>query len=147
MLFYLITESLTNTFELILLFLMRILTRINNGVELANESLLWCKLRTVISLPAALLSFTIVCFAAYDQFLSTSHRFTLRQMSTYKLARYLTLIALFLHIIHTIPFAIFLDINSSSICGISNPSFNQYYQFFLLSNLHWFSSHFDIIGF
>jgi hypothetical protein len=127
--FYLIIESLTNTVELILLFLIRTLTRINNGVEVANESLLWCKLRTVISVPAALLSFSIVCFAAYDQFLSTSHRISLRQMSTYKSAQCLTLAALCLLVTHSILFAIFLDVNSSVGCTISNPIFYRYYQF------------------
>jgi hypothetical protein len=128
--FYLIIESLANTTQLILLFLIRLLIRMNNGIDPANKSLLWCKLRTVVGVPVMLLSFSVVCFTAYDQFLSTSHRFTLRQMSTYKLAQCLTLTAVCLHVIHSIPFGIFLDINSSSICAISNPTFNLYYQFF-----------------
>jgi len=128
--FYLIIESLINTFQLIFLFLIKILIKINNGIDPANQSLLWCKLRTVIGQPIALLSFSVVCFAAYDQFLSTNHRFNLRQMSTYKLAQYLTLTSLCLYIIHSILFGIFLDINPSSGCAVYNRAFNRYYQFF-----------------
>jgi len=128
--FYLIIESLVNTIELILLFLIEFLIEINNGIDPANQSLLWCKLRTVTAQPIALLSFSIVCFAAYDQFLSTSHRFNLRQISTYTLAQYLALTAFWLCMIHTIPFAVFLNINTTSGCAVSNPAFNQYYQFF-----------------
>lgn len=128
--FYLIIESLLNTMQLILLFLIRISIRINNEIDPAGKSLLWCKLRTVISQPIILLSFSMICFAAYDQFLSTSHRIRLNQMSTYKLARYLTLIAFCLYIIHTIPFGILMNINSSSQCVLSNPGFNRYYLYF-----------------
>jgi hypothetical protein len=128
--FYLIIESLVNIIQLIFLFLTRILIIINNGIDPANQSLLWCKLRTVIGQPITLLSFSIVCFAAYDQFLSTSHQFNLRQMSTYELAQYLTLTALCFYMIHSIPFAIFLDINPSSGCAVYNQAFNRYYQFF-----------------
>jgi hypothetical protein len=127
--FYLIIESSLNTTQLILFFLMRLLTEINNGINLANQSLLWCKLRTVITQPITLLSFSVVCFAAYDQFLSTSHRISLRQMSTYKSAQCLTLAALCLLVTHSILFAIFLDVNSSVGCTISNPIFYRYYQF------------------
>lgn len=127
--FYLIVESLVNTTELILLFAIQFLIKLNNGIDPANRSLLWCKFRTVVSQPVALLSFSMVCFAAYDQFLSTSHRLRLRQMSTYKLARYLTLTAFCLHVMHSIPFGIFFNINSSSKCAVSDPNFDRYYRF------------------
>ena len=119
-----------NIVQLILLFLIRLLIRINNQIDPAGKSLLWCKLRTVISQPTILLSFSIICFASYDQFLSTNHRINLRQMSTYKSAKYLTLIAFCFCIIHTIPFGIFMNINSFSQCVLSNPGFNRYYLYF-----------------
>ncbi len=128
--FYLTVESLLNTMQLILLFLIRLLIKINNGIDPASKSLLWCKLRTIISQPVTFLSFSMICFAAYDQFLSTSHRISLKQMSTYKLAQYLTVIAFCFYIIHIIPLGIFLNTNSSSGCILSDPGFNRYYLYF-----------------
>lgn len=126
--FYLTIESLVNTIQLILLFLIRILAKLNNGIDPANQSLLWCKLRTIIAQPVVVLSFFIVCFAAYDQFLSTSYQFNLRQISTYKLAKHLTLTACCICMIHVIPFGIFLEIKFS-VCAVYNSAFNQYYQY------------------
>jgi hypothetical protein len=83
--FYLIIESIINISYLIYNFVLRLLTFLY-GSDLSPYSSIWCKLRTIIGQTLLLLSFCVVCFFAFDQFLSTSYSIYLRQRNTLKTA-------------------------------------------------------------
>ena len=117
--FYLIAESVVNLLQMAVPFTSRI--AINGfAYDLTQTSLLWCKLRQVIAQAFTLISLSIVCFASIDQFLSTSHRPYLRQISTVVLAQVLLSSTTILWILHGIPIGLFFEIQSTSGCNIYN---------------------------
>jgi hypothetical protein len=75
--FYLITESIVNCITLSIPFTFRIGINAFN-YDPSQTSIVWCKLRQVLGQACALISFTIVCFAAVDQYFSTNHHSQLR---------------------------------------------------------------------
>ena len=93
--FYINVESMTN-FALLIMALPFRVTEYAFAYDTTRLSLAWCKLRPTISHTLALMSFSVICFAAVDQYLSTNHQPWLRQLSTLKLARHLVLTALLL---------------------------------------------------
>ena len=115
--FYLIAESLMNSLQMLIPFTSRIAI---NGFahDLTQTSLLWCKLRQVITQTITLMSLSIICFASIDQYLSTSYQPYLRQMSTIGLARILISTAMIIWIVHGIPIGIFFRIHSMNGCNI-----------------------------
>jgi len=72
-----------------------------------QTSVVICKIRLFLAQGCTTLSLTIVCLAAFDQYLTTNHRPYLRQLSTLKLASYLVFSAAVIWILHGIPFIIF----------------------------------------
>jgi len=98
--FYLCVESIINVAALICTFIDRI-TQYPDGHDLGDYSLIWCKIRAVLEQAVKLIPFSVICCAAFDQLLSTSHWCTLRQMSTFKLAQRLIFIATGLAIIYS----------------------------------------------
>ena len=129
--FYLTSESIVNSIHLLFSFTSRIAM---NGFhnDLTQTSLLWCKLRYVLVTSLTLLSLSIVCFAAIDQYLSTSYNPYIKQMSTLHLAHRLTLIAIILWTCHGIPFFILMKIESTGGCsrysnGLTNYVIYGYY--------------------
>jgi hypothetical protein len=133
--FYLIVESIVNIGELLIIFLGRYLTFIY-GSDPAKTSLVWCKLRTLLGQIFRLLSTSMICFAAFDQFLSTNPRLYLRQLSTLSLARRLTILSSCIWILHSIPNGIYLRIDASRTCDIFNVDLIRYYSFFYYPILH-----------
>ena len=97
-------------------------------------SLAWCKIRQAIVQAFSLMSFSAICFAAIDQYLSTSYSNQLRQMSTFKLAQRLVGILIIFTIIYCIPVATFYEIRLSSGCTTYNPIFNYIYRTKVFSN-------------
>ena len=128
--FHLTIESLVNTFLLILLSVIRLTSWLTVKVDPANSFLAWCKLRTAIAQPLVLLSCSIVCFAAFDQYLCTQHQIRIKRLSTHRLAQRMIAIFACAWPLHSILFAIFLHIRSTSGCGVYNPMFNEYYNYF-----------------
>jgi len=131
--FYLTIESIVNCINLLLAFTSRIaINGFNN--DLTKTSIAWCKLREVFGTSCTLLSLTIVCFAAIDQYLSTSYNPYLKQMSTLKLAHRLTLIATIICILHGIPYLILMKIQSTKGCSSYNNGFVNYltYGYYLI---------------
>ncbi|CAF3388565.1 unnamed protein product [Rotaria sp. Silwood2] len=82
---YLIIESISNICQLIIFFLIYLLTHIYK-MDPANMKLFWCKFRVMMIAFCTLISFSAICFSACDQYLSTSPQCNLRKMSTMKLA-------------------------------------------------------------
>lgn len=131
--FYLIAESVVNLFQMLIPFTSRIAI---NGFahDLTQTSLLWCKLRQVLSQTSTLVSLSIVCFAAIDQYLSTNLRPHLRQISTVSLAKGLIISAIIIWIVHGIPIAIFFEIQPITGCNMYNQGFINYitYVYYLI---------------
>ncbi|CAF1549220.1 unnamed protein product [Adineta steineri] len=125
---YFTAESIANTIQLILFFLMNILIQVNE-TDPANLSLFWCKFRGMMISLCTLVSFSTICFSASHQYLSTSHHFYLRQLSTIKTARFLICISVIISMLQTIPFGIFIEIQAS-VCAIFNQNMLNYISYF-----------------
>ncbi|CAF2548763.1 unnamed protein product [Rotaria sp. Silwood2] len=123
--FYLTVESIVNSVHLLISFTSRIAI---NGFDndLTQTSIVWCKLRQLFATSCTLLSLTIVCFAAIDQYLSTSYNPYLKQFSTLKLAHHLTYSAIIVWILHGIPFLVLTNIQPTYGCSSYNNGFNTY---------------------
>ncbi|CAF4774980.1 unnamed protein product, partial [Rotaria sp. Silwood2] len=76
------------------------------------------------------ISLNIVCFAAIDQYLSTSCHSFLRQSSTIKLAKILTTIATLFWILHATPILFLLEIQSKYGCNAYNQTYRNYVTYF-----------------
>ena len=123
--FYLTAESIVNCILLLVLFTSRIaIFGFENDLTLT--SIVWCKVRQAFAGSITLMSFSIICFAAIDQYLSTSHSPYIKRLSTLKLARILTVIAALTWTLATIPTLILTEIRSSNGCSSYNYGFNIY---------------------
>jgi hypothetical protein len=100
-------------------------------VVTTGRSLVWCRLRYIWSQTCVLISFSMICCAACDQFFSTNYRFNVRQMCTLKLARYLTVVVPCIWLVHSILFGLSFNIQPSVGCVISNSIWSRYASFFL----------------
>jgi len=127
--FYLTVESITNIGLLLLLYLSRILTSIL-GYDLISVSLNWCKIRAMFIQIFGLCSLFTVCFLSFDQYLSTNLQYYWRQISTLKLAYYLTCSIIGFAILHGIAFFIFTENQLSMGCTVYNPTIKHYLTYF-----------------
>ncbi|CAF4702066.1 unnamed protein product, partial [Rotaria sp. Silwood2] len=93
-------------------------------------SVFWCKLKPFFTQSINLISLNIVCFAAIDQYLSTSYHPFLRQKSTIKLAKILTTIASIFWILHGTSVLFLLEIQSKYGCNAYNQEFRNYVAYF-----------------
>jgi hypothetical protein len=128
--FYLIVESVVDLGQLSQFFVNQMWLSSINGIDPANISLIWCKLRTPLGQWCRLMLASIVCFAAIDQYLSTNHVPYLRQWSSLKLAHRQIYFAGCLCLLHTIPFAVFSKISPILGCIISNNNLTNYLIYF-----------------
>ena len=126
--FYIKVESLANI-GLILINSSNIISYILNQ-ELTYVSLVWCKLRITLSQDFGLISLYTICFSAFHQYLSTSYRYSFRQLSTLKLAHRLIIFTVCFWILHNILFLIFNEIYSIFTCTVYNSIVKQYLTFF-----------------
>ncbi|CAF3578959.1 unnamed protein product [Rotaria sp. Silwood1] len=127
--FYLIVESIIDLLELTIVFTSSIAVN-GFGNDPAQTSLLWCKLKPFCTQSITLISLNIVCFAAIDQYLSTSYHPFLRQKSTIKIAKILTTIATIFWILHGTSGFFLLEIQSTYGCSIYNEGFRNYVTYF-----------------
>ncbi|CAF1549245.1 unnamed protein product, partial [Adineta steineri] len=125
---YVVTESIANIIQLTTFALVYQLPAIYQ-TDPAGSSLFWCKFRSMIISSCTLISFSTICFSASHQYLSTSHVFYLRQLTTIKLATFLICTSVIISILHTIPFGIFLEIRSS-VCAVFNQNMTNYLSYF-----------------
>ncbi|CAF4494191.1 unnamed protein product, partial [Rotaria socialis] len=133
--FYLIIESIVDTCQLSIIFIIYILPFIY-GFSPGNIFIVWCKLKNILPQVFRLLSTSMVCFAAFDQFLCTNPQCSMRRISSIQLARRLTLTAICIWTIHGIPYAIFYQIIPSNGCIITNTNLIHYYSYFYYPILH-----------
>ena len=99
------------------------------GYDLGDNSIFWCKARGMLYQMSTMISLTTICFSSIDQYLSTNHRYGVRQMSTLKLAQRLTVINIGVWSLNGIPFGIFYVIVPSKGCTPVDEGFNLYYSF------------------
>jgi hypothetical protein len=71
--FYLIALSISDCFLLLVVLPFRI-TELAFAYDTTLVSLVWYKFRPMISHTLTLISFSAICFAAFDQYLSTNHK-------------------------------------------------------------------------
>ena len=121
---YLIVEALANLFQLTIYFFI-ILSIIVYSNDPANLSLFWCKMRSSIIVVCTLVAFFSICFCTIDQYLSTSHRYFFRQLSTINLAYILLVTAFIFALLQSVPFAVFSEIQGG-FCTVFNPSMTAY---------------------
>ena len=132
---YLTVESIVNNGYTIILSISTILQTIY-GNDPMGYILVWCRMRSILLQTFTLISSFTICFASCDQFFSTSYRFNLRQICTLKLARYFTFGAGCIWFLHSIIYGLFLDIQSSLGCIITNPTLTQYSSWFFYPVLY-----------
>ncbi|CAF1195836.1 unnamed protein product [Rotaria sordida] len=127
--FYIIAESILDLLQLMIIFTTSIVV---NGFDydLAQTSLVWCKLKPFLTQSITLISFNIICFAAIDQYLSTSVYPFFRQKSTIKIAKILTTIAIIFWILHATLTIFLYEIQSKYGCNIYDHNFRNYVTYF-----------------
>jgi hypothetical protein len=126
--FYLIVASIADSFFIILVVPFRITGYFFNYNPL-QFSLAWCKIGQTIVPAFSLMSFSAVCFASIDQYLSTHYRPWLRQLSSLKVAHRLVCSATVILTLYAIPFLKYFEIQPSAGCWIYNEGFAYYYSF------------------
>ena len=84
--FYLSVAAIVDSCQLFLAIFTRATATVSN-YDPVRISLTWCKLRIYLIQFSSTISAAIVCFTAFDQYLSTSHHIHIRQFSTFKLAQ------------------------------------------------------------
>lgn len=133
--FYIIIESIVDVFQLSMLFAISTLP-ITTGFTPESYSIIWCKLRNVLPQFFRLLSTCMVCFAAFDQFLSTNPTYLIRKLSSLQLARRLTILSVCAWIIHSIPYSIFYQVVPLKGCILTSVTVTYYYSYFYYPILH-----------
>ena len=126
--FYIIVESICN-FALLILALPFRVAEYAFAYDATRLSLVWCKLRPLISHTLALMAFSAICCAAVDQYLSTNHHSWLRKLSNFKSARRVIYSLLVIWTLYDAMFLIFFEIQSKSGCTVYNTVFARYYSF------------------
>ena len=127
--FYLITESFVDLVAVVFNVTLQILT-MTYGTDLSPYVSIWCKFRAMILQTLALSVLCTTCFAAIDQYFSTSYSPYLRQISSLTMARRLVILSLCFSLGHSIVFGSFFDSKPPVDCVASNPTVIQYYSYF-----------------
>ena len=114
------------------LLLLTSITRVTPTIfkfNLVEQFSIACKIQIFIARLAGIVSICVVCFAAFDQYLSTSYRLQLRQLSSFKLAQRFTIVVLLLAIAYSIPVLIYFDIRPGVGCRAIDPAFSYFNSF------------------
>ena len=127
--FYLITESFVDIVAVVFNVALQILTMLY-GSDLSPYVSVWCKFRAMILQTLALSVLCTTCFAAIDQYHSTSYSPYLRRMSSLTMARSFVVVLLCFSIGHSIMFGAFFDSKPPVDCVASNPIVIKYYSYF-----------------
>lgn len=114
------------------LLLLTSITRVTPTIfkfNLAEQYSIACKAQVFIARLAGIISISVVCFAAFDQYLSTSYYLELRQLSSFKLAQRFTIVLFLLAILYSIPVLIYFDIRPGIGCRVIDPAFSYFNSF------------------
>ncbi|CAF0718989.1 unnamed protein product [Adineta ricciae] len=99
------------------------------GIKLVELSPIWCKIQLMFIYTCGLYSVFTMCCIALDQYLSTNHRQTWRQMSTIQLAQRLSYFNMSVAVFHGILFLIFANYGIGG-CSIYNHIAQVYFTYF-----------------
>lgn len=104
------------------------------AIDWSLSSLIYCKIRAYIFQVCSLISFTCMCLATIDQFLTTAPKPYFHRLSSIKIAHRAFIIATVVWILHGIPTLTYQDHIASSMpsnysCAISNPILQYYYTY------------------
>ncbi|CAF1092636.1 unnamed protein product [Adineta steineri] len=127
--FYFLVESISNSINEVFTLIVTFVSVIY-GNNATNFSLFWCKARYILFQSTGLVTFSMICFAACDQFCSTNYRINLREICTIKLAQCLVFTFILIWCLHSILFSFFLDINPLLGCIVINPIWIRYVTYF-----------------
>ncbi|CAF1280108.1 unnamed protein product [Adineta steineri] len=127
--FYLTVESISNIFYLLFSLTIYILISMY-GNDGTGSSLTWCKLRYTVAQTFVLITFTMRCCTAADEYFSTNYLYNIRYMCTLKLSRYLTFVFICIWITHGVIQTFFYNIMPSLGCKISNEMYIRYATYF-----------------
>ncbi|CAF0985004.1 unnamed protein product [Adineta ricciae] len=123
--FYLIIESISDF--LYQFFSITITVFISlYGNDLTNRVLVWCRLKYFFAQSFGLITFSMICFQAADQFFSTNYRCVLRQIFTYTLAQYTAFGTVCIWLLHSLACSFYVSIIPSIGCIISNSTWIHY---------------------
>ncbi|CAF1001201.1 unnamed protein product [Rotaria sordida] len=132
--FYLSIMSIVNTFYLFIGLFTFIMI---NGftINWLNMSLFYCKFRPFYVQFCILISFSCMCLATIDQFLTTCSKIRWQQYCNIKLARYMLIGTAIISILHGIPSILYYghipsSMTNQSTCVITNTVFQTYFTVF-----------------
>ena len=126
--FYLTVESVADIGILLMFFPSHIISHLT-GWSLTLTSVAWCKTQLMCGYGFGLCSLYTICFMAFDQYLSTNHRYSWRQKSSIQLAQRLISIIIVLSLIHGVLFFIFGRVDFFG-CTIYHPIVRLYFSYF-----------------
>ena len=126
--FYLTVESVTNIGLLLAFFPSTIISYLIRQ-NLTWTYVAWCKIQLMCGYGFGLCSLYTICFMTFDQYLSTNHRYSWRQLSTIRLAQRLVLIIILLALIHSVIFVVFAQVDILG-CTIYDPIVKLYLSYF-----------------
>ena len=131
--FYFIVLSFVNIGQLLTSLFPRIMS-VGFDIDWASNSAWYCRLRIYILQFCTLMSYTAMCLATIDQFLTTCINPRWQQISTIKLSRLLSAIFVFVWVLHGIPFLIYLDTIESPVthqiyCVVKRDMLLQYFHY------------------
>ena len=127
--FYFIVESFSNLGLLLTIYSSRVF-HVVFGYDLAPANLAWCKIRLCLAQIFGLGSLFTICLSTFDQYLSTNHRYSFRQLSSLKLAHRLVFLTGCFVVTHSLLFLIYAEIRPTLGCTVYDALVNKYYSFF-----------------
>lgn len=128
--FYLTCTCAVNIGHLLTSFFTRLLV---NGFDIdwTVVSVFYCKFRWILFQFFILTTLTSLCLATWDQYVSTSHRESLKRFSNLRIAHRLIIGTAILWLFHGISFTFTTDIQYG-ICLFTNSAFHNYFRRFFL---------------
>ena len=123
--YYLILESISDTFYQIFSFTLTIFLFIY-GNDYSSNSLIWCKLKFFFAQTFGLITFSMICYQSLDQYFSTNPR----RICELKFVYYLSLITIVICLLHSSTCLIFVNIIPSIGCLVSNEIWIRYMTYF-----------------
>ena len=129
--FYLTVMSIANIGQLLSGVLTRIMVS-GFSIDAASSSAFYCKFSWYCGILCALISLTCMCLATIDQFLVTCSNVRWQQWSNIKVAHRVTVVFIFIWILHAIPYTMYYDLTISTLtgqlaCTLTNGIMSQYH--------------------
>lgn len=122
--FYFLIGSVVNLSVVVSALLNRII-QVGFGINLANLSEAWCKIRQFLVIFSTCLSLTCSCLTVIDQFFVTSRNNFLRRCSQIKWSYRIMIIVIIVWLVYTTPYFFYTYISPiTNVCTITNPVMN-----------------------